>query len=435
MKTSLQTRLIILMAIASAFLISAFTIIQVNNQLQKTREFNIFKAKEGSFILMEKLRTIFASADTETPSSHILIEVKKIFSSLKEAGIFETAALLDRSNKPVVLEGDLKLFFEDEEGFLDKLTKGRNESEWLVPFIDKEHRIGNLFIIIENPYGYVAKVSFSLANFERALRETYGPVFLTVIIVLMGNVVLATLLSRALISPVRIFNKAVKDIAGGDFQKKVNISTHDELEELADTFNNMSEELIKMRARAESANPLTKLPGNIVISEEVTKRIENNKKFLLIYADLDNFKAFNDKYGIELGDRAIILTANIFKEAIANEDRSHEDFLGHEGGDDFLLLTAPERADRISEYIIAEFDKRIRTLYAEEDLKRGYIESRARDSKEVKKFSVMTISLAGVGNFNREITSYAQLTNIVAELKHKVKESAGSTFIIDRRGS
>lgn len=145
------------------------------------------------------------------------------------------------------------------------------------------------------------------------------------------------------------------------------IRTHDELEELGSTFNYMTEELIKMKKRAENANPLTKLPGNIVIHEEVEKRIRENKKFMVVYCDLDNFKAFNDKYGIAKGDQAIKLTADIFKEATKTKG-DPDDFVGREGGDDFILLTTPEKAQEVADYIIKEFDKRVRNLYSQEDL-------------------------------------------------------------------
>ena len=187
-----------------------------------------------------------------------------------------------------------------------------------------------------------------------------------------------------------------------------------------------------MKAKAENANPLTKLPGNIVIREEVEKKIKEDKRFLLIYSDLDNFKAFNDKYGIEAGDRAIMLAADIFKEALKKEGDEKNDFLGHEGGDDFLLLTVPERSGKLAEYIISEFDKRIKAVYKKEDLERGYIEAEGRDNM-IKKFPTMTISLAGVGNITRKINSYAHLTNIAADMKRVVKEKEGSNFLIDRR--
>ena len=253
-----------------------------------------------------------------------------------------------------------------------------------------------------------------------------------VVIVVIGNIILATLLSRVLILPVKVLNRATKDIAKGNLDQKVSIKTQDELEELADTFNYMTAELKKMKARAENANPLTKLPGNIVIQEEVEKRIKNKQKFMLIYCDLDNFKAFNDKYGVHAGDEAITITAQVFKEAVAKNGKA-DDFIGHEGGDDFLLLTVPDRTHNIASFVIKEFDLRIQKLYSKEDLARGYIEAKSRDTEEIKKFPIMTISLAGVSNMTRPITSYAQVTNIAAEVKKAAKKIQKSILVLDRR--
>jgi len=432
MKTSLQARLIILMALGSVFLISAFTAIQMSNQLQQARKFSIFKAKEGAFAVMQSISQVFSDRTPQLSQQDIIAEIKNIFVSLHEAGMFEMAVLFNSDGEPLILEGNLKLFFEEDGEFLQKISNNKDKAKWLFPVIDKEHRIGGMFVIIENPYGYVAKLSFSLANLEEALVDVYQPVILTIIIVILGNILLAAMLSRAIISPIKLFNEATKDIASGKLDKKLSIKTEDELEELASTFNYMSDELIKMKVRAENANPLTKLPGNIIIQEEVERRIKVDKKFLLIYSDLDNFKAFNDKYGVEAGDRAIMLSATISKEALNKEGDAVNNFLGHEGGDDFLILTVPERAGKIADYVIQEFDKRIRALYDKEDLKRGYIESESRDHV-IKKFPIMTISLAGVSNTSRKIESYAQLTNIAADLKHKVKEDKGSNFLVDRR--
>jgi len=189
-----------------------------------------------------------------------------------------------------------------------------------------------------------------------------------------------------------------------------------------------------MKEKAENANPLTKLPGNIVIQEETEKRIKQNRKFMVIYCDLDNFKAFNDKYGIHKGDEAIKLTASVFKDAI-NKEGTKEDFIGHEGGDDFLLITEPQRSESIANYITSEFDKQIRSLYSEEDLSRGFIEAKARNADEVIKFPIMTISLSGVTNASRDIGSYSEVTNIAAGLKKKSKSIPSSCFVIDKRSS
>ena len=130
-------------------------------------------------------------------------------------------------------------------------------------------------------------------------------------------------------------------------------------------------------------------------------------------------------------DVAIKLTADIFKES-AKIKGNPDDFVGHEGGDDFIIITSPEKSQDVADYITSEFDKKVRQLYNQEDLSQGFIIAHARDGS-VKQFPIMTISLAGVTNVTREINSYAEVTNIVADVKKKAKAIEGSVFVLDKR--
>jgi len=432
MNTTLRTRLISLLILSSLFLISVFTMIQLNNQVQKTREIETYQSRQEALAIRDKLEAIFSAYDEKTSKNSNMEEVKDAFKSTLEGGVVNTISLLDKDGRPVILEGDLKLLFEDDKDLLNEIANLKKGSGWTKSVVDKEHKIINLYMAFNNSSGYILKLTFLLANIQRSLNAVYGPVIFTVLIVIMGNIILGILLSYALLSPIKVLNKATKDVASGNLDLKIHIDTKDELEELSDTFNQMTIELKKMKIRAENANPLTKLPGNIVIREEVEKRLAGGEKFVLIYSDLDHFKAFNDKYGVQKGDEVIMLTADIIKEAIAKEGLSG-DFAGHEGGDDFLLLTVPDRAEKIARYISKEFNSRVRPFYSEEDINKGYIEAKGREIDKILRFPIMTISLAGVSNLNREITSYAQITNIAAEVKKAVKNMSGFKFLIDRR--
>lgn len=431
-KTTLKTRLISLLILSSLFLISAFTAIQLNNQVQKAQEMNIYQARQEAFMARERLEKIFANYDSNIPRSTYASEMKDVLALALESGTVESVSILDREGRPVMLEGNLSLVFEDDPAFIEKLPGFEDNTKWLTPVMDKGHKLVNMYIFFKNPFNYILKFTFTLTNVQRSLNAVYGPVVFTVMIVILGNIILGALLSWAMISPIKVLNTATKDVAAGNLDLKIHITTKDELEELSDTFNYMTVELKKMKEKAENANPLTKLPGNIVIREEVEKRMKEGKKFVLIYCDLDNFKAFNDKYGVHAGDDAIMLTAGIFKEAVARVGQKN-DFIGHEGGDDFLLLTTPENADKLADYIIAEFDKRIKSLYSKEDLERGYIEAKSREGDHIMKYNIMSISLAGVGNVERDIASYAELTNTAAGLKKVAKKKKKSNFTMDKR--
>lgn len=182
---------------------------------------------------------------------------------------------------------------------------------------------------------------------------------------------------------------------------------------------------------AHNSNPLTGLPGNLMIEEKLRCLLTNTVKFAVLYVDLNNFKAYNDKYGFERGDHVLLMTAETLSRALAREGQG-EDFLGHIGGDDFIIITSPDRAANIARAIIEIFDKEIRTAYSPEDLERGYIQVKNRWGVP-EKFPVTSISVAGVSNQYRSFTNYWEIPEVAAELKKAAKQHKGSCFVYDRR--
>lgn len=179
------------------------------------------------------------------------------------------------------------------------------------------------------------------------------------------------------------------------------------------------------------ANPLTGLRGNLDITAEIKKRIKENSLFAVMYIDLDNFKSFNDYYGFVRGDNVIKLTAKILSDSI-NLIGNHKDFLGHIGGDDFVIVTTPDKADEMCKYIIEHFDNDIKNLYDEDDRKRGYIETINR-AGEKHMFAFVSISIAVVTNEFRKFESELEISEVAAEIKRKLKTIDGSCYLKDRR--
>lgn len=188
---------------------------------------------------------------------------------------------------------------------------------------------------------------------------------------------------------------------------------------------------LKRIERNRRANPLTGLQGNIEIQMEINSRIARNLLFSVIYADLDNFKAYNDVYGFACGDRAIKLTADIITDNVHLYGAS-SDFIGHIGGDDFVVVTMPQSDDKICEGIIKDFDLKIPGLYSEEDRKKGFI-STANRQGFVTNYPIMSISLAVASNESRDLVNHLQVAEIAAELKKKAKLLNGSVYIKDKR--
>ena len=182
---------------------------------------------------------------------------------------------------------------------------------------------------------------------------------------------------------------------------------------------------------AHNSNPLTGLPGNLVIESRLKNLLKDNKDFTVLYIDIDNFKAFNDKYGFERGDQAILMTAEIIRESLTNSG-CHDGFLGHIGGDDFILIMTPAMANLVPENIIGNFNQGIQTLYNSEDISRGYIEVVNRRS-EIEQFPIMSLSIAVISNSTRKYSNYLEIGEVAAELKKVAKRIQGSSVVFDRR--
>lgn len=180
-----------------------------------------------------------------------------------------------------------------------------------------------------------------------------------------------------------------------------------------------------------SLSPLTRLPGNLAIEHELRRRIGENDPFSVIYLDLDNFKAFNDVYGFTHGDEAIQLLARVAVDIVRRRGTT-TDFVGHIGGDDFIIVTHVGRAEEICKEIIAEFDRDIRGLYNVKDLRAGYIETRDRRGT-LNRFPIMTLSMAIVENDHGQLANYAQVGEAAAQLKRYAKSISGSVYVKDKR--
>jgi diguanylate cyclase (GGDEF)-like protein len=179
------------------------------------------------------------------------------------------------------------------------------------------------------------------------------------------------------------------------------------------------------------ASPLTGLPGNTEIQSEINYRIAKEMIFSVIYLDVDNFKAYNDAYGFSHGDRAIKLIADILLDNVRTFGGKN-DFIGHIGGDDFVVISDPNHADALCENIIKEFDERVPELYSDVDRRAGFI-STANRVGEITQYPIMTLSIAVVSNEHRVLRNHLEVGEIAAELKKKAKSIVGSVYLKDRR--
>ena len=180
-------------------------------------------------------------------------------------------------------------------------------------------------------------------------------------------------------------------------------------------------------------NPLTRLPGNIAINLQIQNRIDSNQSFSLVYADLDYFKPFNDKYGFSRGDDMLKITSRLILN-IVRSGCAKDGFAGHIGGDDFIFLTDIPSSEDICRDIITAFDDIIPTFYDFRDRENGYIESQNRDGV-AQRFPFISITMGVVHVKEKEhiFTHYGEVTQIASEMKSFGKKKHGSCYNINHR--
>lgn len=190
--------------------------------------------------------------------------------------------------------------------------------------------------------------------------------------------------------------------------------------------------LLKRNKQKMDCNPLTRLPGNPSIQARVEQEISSRRTFAVLYCDLNNFKSFNDKYGFEAGDRVLKTESQIIVSAAMQDPAS---FVGHIGGDDFIVVCSFDKADAIAQEITSKTDAVAPSFYNEEDRTNGYMISTNRKG-ETEKFNFLSIGIGIVHNTKKPLTSFAMVSNIGSELKCLAKKHEnGSFYVMDRRGA
>jgi diguanylate cyclase (GGDEF)-like protein len=186
------------------------------------------------------------------------------------------------------------------------------------------------------------------------------------------------------------------------------------------------------RARAlQGVSPLSGLPGNVRIEEVIEGRLRSGERFAILYADLDHFKPFNDHYGFARGDGVLRATAQtVLEVALAVGDA--DTFVGHVGGDDFVVVTAPDRAADVAQALIAAFDAQVGSFYDPEDAARGHLEGEDRTGQQ-QRFPLMSMSIGIATTDRRRFDHYAEAVGVAAEMKAYTKRTEGSSWAMDGR--
>ncbi len=184
------------------------------------------------------------------------------------------------------------------------------------------------------------------------------------------------------------------------------------------TIKDLLEKCIEIEvSEAKQQNPLSGLPGNLMIEQKIKHYLESEQKYSIAYIDIDNFKAYNDKYGFESGDMIIKLLADILKRNIPCCQ-----FVGHIGGDDFVVILNELVDEEYYNGIIKEFETEVLAFYNEADVNNGYIIATNRRGV-TEQFPLITLTVVVVSNRSRAYHSTFEISSVLAGLKISAKRN------------
>jgi PleD family two-component response regulator len=189
--------------------------------------------------------------------------------------------------------------------------------------------------------------------------------------------------------------------------------------------------LLTRTERNVSVHPSTRLPGTNEIEREIKRRMDEGGLFAVCYADLDHFKEYNDRYSYNDGDRVILILSRILHDVVKGMCGARG-FVGHIGGDDFILVLSLDMTDPCCSEIVSVFDALIPFQYSDADRRAGYFFGKDRRG-QLHKVPFMTLSIGIVTNERRRFTHPAQVSELATEMKSYAKTLPGSVFVVDRR--
>jgi diguanylate cyclase (GGDEF)-like protein len=187
---------------------------------------------------------------------------------------------------------------------------------------------------------------------------------------------------------------------------------------------------LRRNAEARAVSPLTSLPGNVRIEDEIAGRVASKAPFAVAYLDLDNFKAYNDAHGFLRGDKVILLLATALRRAVVGVEP--QPFIGHVGGDDFVLVCHPDEVEDLCALAVDYFDAHVPALHDPEDVARGGLEVTDRQGV-LRKFPLVSVSVGVATSERRHFDDYREVVVVATEMKGVAKGEVGSAIAVDRR--
>jgi diguanylate cyclase (GGDEF)-like protein len=190
---------------------------------------------------------------------------------------------------------------------------------------------------------------------------------------------------------------------------------------------------LRRNQEAREISPLTGLPGNTRILREISDRVNGGTDYAVCHIDVDRFKSVNDVYGFARGDEFICALAQALHRAVVDVGLPPA-FLGHIGGDDFIVVCSPEQVYPLTERAVVDFEAAADALYDPADAERGYAEVIKRNG-EIQRAALVTLSIGVAVSANRQVVDPREIVSIASEMKTVAKRHDGSYVAMDRRKS
>ncbi|NIM48186.1 MAG: diguanylate cyclase [Gemmatimonadales bacterium] len=189
--------------------------------------------------------------------------------------------------------------------------------------------------------------------------------------------------------------------------------------------------LLSRTERSVSVHPSTRLPGTTEIERQIRTHLDSGAQFAVCYADLDHFKEFNDRYSYYDGDRVIFILSRILRDVVKGLCPK-DGFVGHIGGDDFIMILPIEMVQEVCGEVLAVFDALVPYQYNAQDRRAGYFFGKDRRG-HLHRVPLMTLSIGIVTNERRKYSHPAEVSELATEMKSYAKTLPGSVFVVDRR--
>jgi diguanylate cyclase (GGDEF)-like protein len=242
--------------------------------------------------------------------------------------------------------------------------------------------------------------------------------------------VVAGLMIYSFATSIRKLQRATHRFSEGDFDYDPMIPPGDEIGVLSQDFMRMAMRLKELEQISLDASPLTRLPGNIAIERSINRRLRERTSFAMCYLDLDNFKSYNDRYGYIRASELIKEVGQAIHTAVKGLN-DPDAFVGHIGGDDFVVIIGTDLAAQACQIIIRNIDQLVPNYYSDEDRAAGAIEGKDRYGVQ-RRFPLISISIAAMICEPGDYATAAEIATAAAEIKDRVKKSSGSNYIIVR---